>query len=936
VTVAVLLIGFLSPFLATPLFESGTAMGADSLELTPFSCCDGRFIVTTIDGRQAWQTQPGSMHLYFNVPSSFTVTPGSPLYVTVTYHDSGAGTLWVQYDSTRGSAIPDIYARSEVHTRSTRIGTGAFVTSCHLLEKPRLAGRQNGGADLRIALTSGLEVPLSVQRVEIRRSPPDDVRFLEALTRPWLSPYQGPTRDDADARSLEGKVMVGYQGWYRVPNDLADVGWFHWCRDGLMIPENFNVDMWPDLKCFGSDEIFAAGEVLTRSGQPARVFSSTTRETVRRHFRWMRKHAIDGAFLQRFSVEGSGGVNGQEEWVLERVREAAHREGRIWAIEYDVTWVGDDKALEVLEADWKWLVDVFGIKSDSRYAREGGRPVVAIWGLPFPHVGISKATADAVVGFFHDDPVYGGNYVLGGIPYWWRTMSEWFDHIRRYDGVLAWHPQDSAAYRADFTLLQSWGIDDFPLVWPGFSWANEMRISDDSDYVPREGGAFFWRKVHGAIGSGADRLFIGMFDEYDEGTAIMPMSDDPPDPPPEWGRFINNEGRPSDWWMSLAGEARAMLLDQRPYSAALPTEAELANLSNLGPEAWSDLGAVDRNHRLALMESDGARTRGATFAGRDCRVNAAPGNDQYFNFDVDPAFADRVAAGLDVTIVVEYGDGEGEFFLQYDGIGDPYAVHPRRITGAGTGGWRTARFEIADAYFGSREEGADFRLWLAGAAEVPIDRVRVILDDRDCNKNGSPDDCDISSGASLDCDDDWIPDECEEPGPALVCPGRIAVSCATGLGTVVEYSVEAEDCDGVSEVLLSPPSGTSFPVGTTLVHCTARDARGNESSCSFEVVVDCEGRQKPGDANQDGALDLSDAIWILGHLFLGTSAALPCEGGTASRPGPGDLALVDVNGDGAIDLSDPVRILGFLFLGSGPPALGTACVPIPGCPLRCR
>ena len=92
----------------------------------------------------------------------------------------------------------------------------------------------------------------------------------------------------------------------------------------------------------------------------------------------------------------------------------------------------------------------------------------------------------------------------------------------------------------------------------------------------------------------------------------------------------------------------------------------------------------------------------------------------------------------------------------------------------------------------------------------------------------------------------------------------------------------------------------------------------------------------PGDANSDGRLDLSDAIWILGHLFLGTSSALPCEGGTASRPGPGELALVDVNGDEAIDLSDPVRILGFLFLGSGPPALGTTCVSIPGCPDTCR
>ena len=33
----------------------------------------------------------------------------------------------------------------------------------------------------------------------------------------------------------------------------------------------------------------------------------------------------------------------------------------------------------------------------------------------------------------------------------------------------------------------------------------------------------------------------------------------------------------------------------------------------------------------------------------------------------------------------------------------------------------------------------------------------------DCNKNLSPDDCDIASGASLDVNSDGIPDECQKP-----------------------------------------------------------------------------------------------------------------------------------------------------------------------------
>ena len=57
-----------------------------------------------------------------------------------------------------------------------------------------------------------------------------------------------------------------------------------------------------------------------------------------------------------------------------------------------------------------------------------------------------------------------------------------------------------------------------------------------------------------------------------------------------------------------------------------------------------------------------------------------------------------------------------------------------------------------------------------------------------------------------------------------------------------------------------------------------------------------------GDSNRDRAVDLSDAVQILAHLFLGTSLA--CE----------DAA--DANRDGTLDVSDPLHVLGYLFRGS--------------------
>ena len=92
------------------------------------------------------------------------------------------------------------------------------------------------------------------------------------------------------------------------------------------------------------------------------------------------------------------------------------------------------------------------------------------------------------------------------------------------------------------------------------------------------------------------------------------------------------------------------------------------------------------------------------------------------------------------------------------------------------------------------------------------------------------------------------------------------------------------------------------------------------------------GRRRGGDFNSDAALQLSDAVGLLGYLFIDAAAGLPCEG---EIEGAGNLALLDSNGDGQVDLTDAVYVLGFLFLGGPQPVQGTACVTIPGCAESC-
>jgi hypothetical protein len=93
--------------------------------------------------------------------------------------------------------------------------------------------------------------------------------------------------------------------------------------------------------------------------------------------------------------------------------------------------------------------------------------------------------------------------------------------------------------------------------------------------------------------------------------------------------------------------------------------------------------------------------------------------------------------------------------------------------------------------------------------------------------------------------------------------------------------------------------------------------------------------QLPGDCNQDGALDLSDALCALGVLFTGVPPLFPCGNGLPTDPG--NIALLDWQSDGAIDLSDVLGLLQFFFFSAYahplavPGSETTACVVVQGC-----
>ncbi len=181
---------------------------------------------------------------------------------------------------------------------------------------------------------------------------------------------------------------------------------------------------------------------------------------------------------------------------------------------------------------------------------------------------------------------------------------------------------------------------------------------------------------------------------------------------------------------------------------------------------------------------------------------------------------------------------------------------------------------------------------------------------------------------------------------------------ARGISIVGEYSGELSNLS--ERIILEGPLGEPihdfrysdrwYPEtdggGPSLV---IRDPHGDLSSWNFaeswrvsrqprgspgidEEAPPPGGRRRGGDFNSDAALQLSDAVGLLGYLFIDAAAGLPCEG---EIEGAGNLALLDSNGDGQVDLTDAVYVLGFLFLGGPQPVQGTACVTIPGCAESC-
>lgn len=383
---------------------------------------------------------------------------------------------------------------------------------------------------------------------------------------------------------LEGRVVTGYQGWFRAEGDGSGLGFSHYGKGRRFEPGHCSIDLWPDLTGFDEDEKFPT-VFRHADGRVAHVFSSLHAKTVDRHFSWMASYGIDGAFVQRFGLHGARAHRDNRRLKAENeklilCRDAAMKHGRCWVLMYDLSGLADGD-FDRLAEDWKAIrrgMELGTDPNDSAYLHVGGKPLVAVWGVGFSDdrdYGLEKT--EWFLRLLKYNPDWGGMSLMLGVPYHWREQQgdaiddpRLHEVLKLADVISPWsvgryrNGEHEAAHildhqREDLAWCRREKVHYLPVLFPGFSWNNLK--GPNGNAISREKGRFLWRQFRATAMAGNRSAYLAMFDELDEGTALFKVTNDPP-----LGEsiFQTYEGLPSDHYLWLSGEGGRLLRGELP------------------------------------------------------------------------------------------------------------------------------------------------------------------------------------------------------------------------------------------------------------------------------------------------------------------------------------------------------------------------------------
>ena len=383
---------------------------------------------------------------------------------------------------------------------------------------------------------------------------------------------------------LSGRIVTGYQGWFRAEGDGSGLGFHHYQKRGRFEPGHCTIDLWPDLSEFEEGEKFPTA-FRHADGSVAHVFSSIHPKTVDRHFRWIKEYGIDGAFVQRFATHGAKSRRDSRslKWENEKlklVRDAAMKHDRCWVLMYDLSGLHDDD-FDRLAEDWKNLrrgMQLGTDPNDSAYLHLKGKPLVAIWGIGFnDDREYSLEKTEWFIRLLKHNPEWGGMSIMLGVPYGWReqdrdatddpqlhevlkladVLSPW--SVTRYQDMEKESAKVVAHQIADREWCEREKIEYLPVLFPGFSWRNLK--GDEESFISRRAGEFYWQQFVATAAAGNRSAYLAMFDEIDEATAIFKCTNDPP---VGESVFQTYEGLPSDHYLWLSGEGGRLLRGELP------------------------------------------------------------------------------------------------------------------------------------------------------------------------------------------------------------------------------------------------------------------------------------------------------------------------------------------------------------------------------------
>ncbi len=376
--------------------------------------------------------------------------------------------------------------------------------------------------------------------------------------------------------SFKGLVMAGYQGWFSTPGDGGNRGWYHFQgKDGTFRPGSTNVDMWPDVSEY---EKTYESPFTFDDGTKARLFSSRDASTVDTHFRWMKEYGIDGVFIQRFVVDQKWPLGkAHHDAVLKNAVNAASKYGRAICVMYDLSGMGPGDEKVVLN-DIKILAMRYKLHQHAQcpwYLYHNGKPLVAFYaaGLNDNRKYGFKET-DAIIRGLKEQ----GFSVMISVPAYWREMKgdalkdpRLHAQIKKCDVMLPWlvGRYDEKTFGAfqkviinDMKWAKANNVDYVPLCFPGFTWHN-MHYPKQNElsraHMDRNKGSFYKKQLNFNLKAGAEMLYIAMFDEIDEGTAIFKIARKVPTPV-KGSEFVPLEkGVSNDHYLKLTGKAAKKL-----------------------------------------------------------------------------------------------------------------------------------------------------------------------------------------------------------------------------------------------------------------------------------------------------------------------------------------------------------------------------------------